>query len=237
VQNLHSHFRFIMVDKELLAYLTEFLTEPRKEQLNRVLSQRTHYITVVLEDIYQSQNASAVVRSCDCFGIQQLHIIENRNTFNINPDVVMGSSKWVDIKRHNNNENNTLETLRQLKREGYRVVATSPHENDVMLDDFDLSQGKFALVFGTEQMGISDIVKAEADAFLKIPMVGFTESFNISVSVAICLHHLSEKLRRSSIHWQLTDEELLSIKYQWVKKCIRRPKLIIDRFYRDRHSE
>ena len=226
-----------MVDKELLEYLTEFLTETRKDQLKRVLSQRTNYITVVLEDIYQSQNASAVVRSCDCFGIQQLHIIENRNTFNINPDVVMGSSKWVDIIKHNKGENNTRDALRHLKSSGYRIVATSPHENDVLLDDFDLTQGKFALVFGTEQKGISEIVKSEADMFLKIPMVGFTESFNISVSVAICLHHLTHKLRNTNIDWKLNQEELDALKFEWLKKCIRKPNLIIERFYRDSHSE
>lgn len=198
-------------------YLSGFLTDERKAKFKEVIASRTRYLTVVLEDIFQPQNASAVVRTCDCFGVQNLHIIENRNAFTINPDVVVGASKWVDINYYNQQDQNTAETLLKLKSEGYRIVATSPHKNDVMLEDLDLEKGKIALVFGTERRGISDVVRAHADEFVKIPMHGFTESYNISVSVALCIYHISAKLRHLNVDWHLTEEEKEDIIFRWVK--------------------
>ncbi len=220
---------------KLLEYLSTFITPDRLSLYNKVIENRTNYITVVLEDIYQPQNASAVLRSCDCFGIQNVNVIENRNEFTVNTEVSLGSSKWININKFNKNENNSLHCLQTLKKQGYRIVATSPHTNDVELPDFDISKGKMALVFGSELPGISEIVKKEADEFLKIPMYGFTESFNISVSAAIILHHLSEKLRKSeSINWKLSKSEKDEIILQWIKNTIKKSDLIEKRFWKER---
>lgn len=198
-------------------YLSQFLTEERLDNFKNVLESRTRYLTVVLEDIFQPQNASAVIRSCDCFGVQDVHIIENRNAFTINPDVAVGASNWVDINYYNSQDQNTAEALTKLKQDGYRIVATSPHENDVLLEDLDLEKGKIALVFGTERRGISDVVKDHADEFVKIPMHGFTESFNVSVSAALCLYHISTKLRHLNLDWHLTEDEKNEILFRWIK--------------------
>ena len=139
---------------------------------------RTRYLTVVLEDIFQSQNASAVLRTCDCFGIQDVHIIENRNPYEINPDVELGSAKWLNMNRYNKSGHNTLEAFTELRKKGYKIIATSPHKNDLMIQDLPIEH-KIALVFGSEREGLSDIALQNADAFVKIPMYGFTESFNI----------------------------------------------------------
>lgn len=192
------------------------------DNFKRVLDLRTRYVSVVLEDIYQPQNASAVIRSCDCFGVQDIHIIENRNRFELNPDVVVGASKWVDITYHNEKENDTAEALQLMKKQGYRIVATTPHNDEVLLEDLNLDKGKVALVFGTEKEGISNVVREHADEFMKIPMYGFTESFNISVSAALCLHHITYKLRQSEIDWHLTEEEQQEILFRWVKNSTRR---------------
>ena len=181
--------------------MSALLTDERREQMERVLSNRTRYFTVVLEDLFQPQNASAILRSCDCFGVQDVHIIENRNEFTINPEVVMGADKWLDVYTYNTEINNTESALKSLKHKGYKIIATSPHTNDVNLEEFDYSDGKCAFVFGTELTGISQTVKDQADAFLKIPMYGFTESLNISVSVAIALHHLCYSLRASNVSY------------------------------------
>ena len=147
---------------KLITFLEAYVQEERRNKFHKVLQKRTKYITVVLEDIIQSQNASAVIRSCDCFGIQDTHIIENEYNYTINPLVLKGANQWVNIHKYNQKENNTLDCLNMLKTKGYRIVATSPHTNDVDLDELDISKGKIALVMGNEREGISDIVKDHA---------------------------------------------------------------------------
>jgi tRNA (guanosine-2'-O-)-methyltransferase len=219
------------MDKEIVKFLTNFVTPERLVLFNKVLSQRTNYLTVVLEDIYQTQNASAVVRSADCFGIQNVHVIENKNVFQVNPDVVRGASNWVTVTRHNGSEMNTPEALRKLREAGYRIVVANPHQHDVSLEDFDLAKGKAAIVFGCERPGLSEWAKSEADEFMKIPMVGFTESLNVSVSVAVTLHHLTHKLRQNSnINWQLTEDEKQKLLLDWLRVSIKRVDLIEEKF-------
>ena len=219
------------MEKGLIEYLASFVTSARYEQIKRVLANRTKYLTVVLEDIYQSQNASAVLRTCDCFGIQDVHIIENKNEYKINPDVALGASKWLTLHYHNKNSFNTLDAINGLKDDGYRIVATTPHTNDIALEDFDLHKGKTALIFGTELTGISETVEKHADEFLKIPMFGFTESFNISVSAAIILHHLVYKLNRSEINWKLTPQEHDEILLSWLRKSVKKSHLLEKRYF------
>ncbi len=219
--------------KALVDYLAELVTEERIQVLKRVLAQRTRYVTVVLEDIFQPQNASAVLRTCDCFGVQDVHIIENTNEYQINPDVVLGSSKWLSISNYNEQENNTLTALQRLKSEGYRIVATSPHAPEDSFEQFDITQQKTALVFGTELTGISEVVKENADEFLKIPMYGFTESFNISVSAALLLQQLTMQLRKSNLSWQLADSEKEQLIVDWLLKTIKHSDRVLQRFYKD----
>jgi len=220
---------------ELLEYLSAVVKAERLALYNKIIESRTNYITVVLEDIFQAQNASAVLRTCDCLGIQNVHVIENRNRFQVDTEVSMGSSKWITLNSYRKHKNNSLEAIHSLKKNGYRIVATSPHTNDIGLPDFDISKGKIALVFGSELPGISETVAKEADEFLRIPMFGFTESFNISVSAAIILHHLTEKLRNSeSINWHLTEDEKVEIKLQWIKNTVKKSALIEKRFWEER---
>ena len=215
---------------KLIKYLSRFITEERFFLFNKISKERTRYITVVLEDIFQPHNASAVLRSCDCFGIQDVHIIENENEYTVNPDVALGSSKWLNLYKYNKKENNTLYTINKLKEKGYRIIATTPHNNDVNLENFNILKGKFALMFGSEQPGLSKIALENADAFLKIPMYGFTESFNISVSAAIVLHHLSLKLRQSDINFTLTTIEQEEIILEWLKRSIKDSERIIKKY-------
>lgn len=222
------------MNNSLLEHLSSYLTPRRLELFDKTLNMRTRHITVVLEDIYQSQNASAVLRTCDCFGIQDVHIIENRNEFEVNTEVSLGSSKWLSLKKYNEADNNSLEALKQLKKKGYRIVATTPHTNDQELPDFDIAKGKTALVFGSELPGITDTILNEADEFLKIPMFGFTESFNISVSAAIILHHLSLKMRENKdLKWELSQQEKDELKLQWIRNTIKRSELIEKRFWEE----
>jgi tRNA (guanosine-2'-O-)-methyltransferase len=220
------------MEQALIRYLSECLTTERLGLFERVLEQRTRYVTVVLEDIFQPQNASAVIRSADCFGLQDVYVIENRNRFVVDKEIAMGASKWIDIVKFNENENNTMAAISLLRQKGYRIVGTSPHESGVNLEDFDLIKGKIALFMGTELSGISSVIQQEADEFLKIPMYGFTESLNISVSAAIILHELTHRLRfHSRIDWHLTPDEREEIKLNWLRHSIKKSTLIEERFF------
>lgn len=210
---------------EVLEYLLGFVSENKKQKFDEILDNRTRYLTVVLEDIYYSQNASAVVRSCDCFGIQDLHVIENRFLYKVNKDIVLGASKWVSLYKYRKRKDNTIDCLQKLKDDGYKIIATTPHQNDVNLEDYQFTS-KTAILFGNEQEGLSPEALKMADGFLKIPMVGFTESLNISVSAAICLHSLSYKLRNTILPWQLSEQERNEVKYKWARSIIRKADLV-----------
>jgi tRNA (guanosine-2'-O-)-methyltransferase len=226
------------MDYNLVQYLSSFITKERFELFCKILDHRTRYLTVVLEDIYQPQNASAVLRTCDCLGIQDVHIIENKNKFELNPKIELGASKWLTINKYDKNKNNTLEAIKTLKNNGYRIVATSPHSDNFTLEEFDLTKGKTALIFGSELPGISEIIKNEADEYFKIPMFGFTESFNLSVSAAIILFNLTMKLRESkSINWRLTKDEEESILLTWLKKSIKSSALIEKEYFKTTHNK
>ena len=214
------------MDLDLLKYLSDFLTERRLSLFDKVLDFRTEYITIALEDIYQPNNASAVLRSCDCFGIQNIHIIENRNEYVIDKEVSMGSHKWLTMNYLNDSDDNTDAAITSLKKQGYRIVATTPHSEEASLQNFDVNKGKFALFFGTELTGLSQQVMDRADEFLKIPMYGFTESFNLSVSAAIILQNLTSRIHNSNLDWKLNEEEKYRLKLEWIRKSIKNVDLI-----------
>ena len=209
---------------KLIRYLSKFITPRRRELFSEILGSRTRYLTVVLEDIFQPQNASAVLRTCECFGIQDVHIIENRNPYTLNPDVLLGADKWLHLNKYQGKDFNTPDAIRHLRQAGYRLVATTLSEESTNLEEFDLQKGKTALFFGTELTGLTRTVIEQADEYLQIPIFGFTRSFNISVSAAIILHHLTYQLRRSEIGWQLTKGEKEDIMLEWLKRSIRHPE-------------
>lgn len=211
--------------KLLLAHLMGFLTDHRKSVFKRILQERTKYIAVVLEDIYQPHNASAVLRTCDLTGVQDVHIIENRNTYDPNPEVAMGAYKWVSMIKYNKEANNTLSTFASLRDKGYQIIATTPHKNDYTPENLPLDK-KVAVVFGTELQGLSSEAIEHADAYLQIPMLGFTESFNISVSAALILYRLSQRLRESDIDWHLTEAERTDILLEWTRNTIKKPDIL-----------
>ena len=215
-----------MVDLDYLTFLENILTENRKERFLQVLSKRTNHFTIAMEDIFQLHNTSAVMRSCEVFGIQQLNVIEERYTKSIDKEIAMGAQKWVDVNRFESISN----CISTLKSKGYQIIATSPHENDCDLDNFDITKPS-ALFFGTERDGLSEEVLQKADGFLKIPMAGFTESLNISVSAAIIIQNLMSRLHKSDINWQLTEAEILEKRFLWAKNTIKDIKRIEERYY------
>ena len=204
---------------DLLAYknyLEGFMTQERIEKIERVLSQRTDFITVCIEDVYQLHNTSAVMRSCEVFGVQSLHVVTQKYGKKIDTEIAMGAQKWVDIYRYDQ----TSEAIKSIKESGYKIVATTPHHKNNTIAEFPLNE-KIALFFGTEREGLSEDVLSHADEYLHIPMVGFTESLNISVSAAIILQQLTNRLRNTNIDWQMTEEEKFLKTIQWYESAIK----------------
>lgn len=221
-----------MTDLAYLEYLEGFLTDNRKERFADVLANRTNHFTIVVEDVFQLHNTSAVMRSCEVFGIQQLNVIEERFGKRIDKQIAMGAQKWVDI----NTFENVSSAIENLRSKGYQIVATTPHNDSCMLNDFDISKPS-AIFFGTEKEGLSKEVIDQADGFIKIPMVGFTESLNISVSAAIIIQDITTRLRRSDIKWQLSDEELLEKRLAWAKNSIKDIKRIEKRYFAENDKQ
>lgn len=208
----------------LIDHFTKYITDHKREFLEKVLDVRTRHITMVLEEIHQSQNASAVIRTCECMGIQDVHIIENEVKYSVNRRVVKGSYKWVDIIKYPK-ENGAVTCYHQLKKKGYRILVTDPSPDGVSIHDVPVDE-KIALVMGNELNGTSDYALSQADMKVRIPMYGFTESMNISVSAAICLNTLVPKLHQSEIPWQLSSAEKDEIRLRWLRKMIKRPEIM-----------
>ena len=214
-----------MFDHDLFNYLESYLTEERKQRFLEVLQYRTKHITIAIEDVFQMHNTSAIIRSCDVFGVQEVHVVEDRFAKRLDKNIAMGAEKWVDVHRYQN----TMDCISHLKQQGYRIIATTPHDNSTLLPDFYPEQ-KSAIFFGTEKEGLSNEVMKQADGFLKIPMVGFSESLNVSVAAAIIIQDLAHKVRASDVDWELTEAEVLDKRMDWTQKSIQHVKGIIKRY-------
>jgi tRNA (guanosine-2'-O-)-methyltransferase len=217
----------------LINHFAQFISEHKKIVLEKVLEQRTRYITVVLEDIFQSQNASAVVRTCECMGLQDVHVVESKSSYSVNKKVIKGANKWIDLIRYKSKgSNNIEECFKNLKEKGYKILVTEPDVSGSSIDEISVTDQPLAIVMGNELDGASTYAMEHADVKVKIPMYGFTESLNISVSAAICLNTLIPKLRQSNTAWQLTSAEKEFIRLQWYRKIVRRSDVIEKEFLR-----
>ncbi|MBK5279147.1 MAG: RNA methyltransferase [Bacteroidia bacterium] len=220
-------------NQRLSDHLAQFISEHKKTSLEKVLENRTRYITVVLEDIFQSQNASAVVRTCECMGLQDIHVVESKSAYSVNKKVIKGANKWIDLIRYKAKASNNIgDCFKNLKEKGYRILVTEPDAEGSSIDEILVTDQPLAIVMGNELDGASKYALQHADVKVKIPMYGFTESLNISVSAAICLNTLVPKLRQSAVDWQLSLAEKEFIRLQWYRKIVKRSEIIEKEFLR-----
>jgi tRNA (guanosine-2'-O-)-methyltransferase len=218
------------LDTALFEYLQSYLTDRRKQLFSEVLAERTRHFTVVTEDVYQLHNTSAVMRSCDVFGIQDLHVVEELKGKRVDKEIAMGAQKWVSLYRYDT-ITSCMDTLRA---GGYQLIATTPHNNSTILHEFDVSK-KSAFFFGKESVGLSDTVLDNADGYLKIPMYGFTESLNISVSAAIILQDVVSRMRQKGVDWALSEEEKRQVEMDWTRRSIKSVEEITNRYYKNKN--
>lgn len=197
--------------------LAEFITPQRYRTLMAALAMRTRYMTLLTENLFHPHNASALMRHCDAFGVQEFHTVETRCKFQPNASIVRGTDKWIDVRRHPS----TAEALAALRAEGYRLVATTPHRESCTPETFNVTRGPFALIFGTEHAGISQEAMAAADEYLRIPMCGLVESLNVSASAAILICQLSERVRCTVEGWRLSPSERDEVLYGWLRRSVK----------------
>ena len=212
-------------NQEIYDYLQQFLTDERLSKIEHFSKESSDFVLPVMEDVYQFRNAAAIVRSVEACGFHHVVALEEENVFNPNLKVTKGAETWVQVEKMPNN----LDSLKEIKSRGYRILAVSPEKNATMLPDYEVKE-PIALVFGTELEGVSDEILDFADETLAIPMFGFTKSFNVSVAAAICMYELKQKLIKSGIEYKLSDEKLLELKIRWAKNSIKSSEQILERF-------
>ncbi|WP_209330348.1 TrmH family RNA methyltransferase [Lunatimonas salinarum] len=220
------------IESRFLTYLKNYITPHKLERIEEVLTARTRYFTVVLEDIYKPHNASAVLRTADCFGIQDVHVIEKANTYKINPYVTRGAAQWVDVHKYAELAGSPVSTcFDHLRSQGYQIIATSPRSESLSIQEF-FPDRKTALVFGNEHEGVSEDVIKQADGLIHIPMYGFTESFNISVTASVFLYDFLAKLRGS---WPegffLKESEKEALRYRWYQEIVKNAEIHRNAFF------
>lgn len=211
--------------QETFDYLKQFLTDERLSKIEHFSKESSDFVLPVMEDVYQFRNAAAIVRSVEACAFHHVVALEEENVFNPNLKVTKGAETWVQVEKMPNN----LDSLKEIKNRGYKILAVSPEKNATMLPDYEIKE-PIALVFGTELEGVSDEILDFADETLAIPMFGFTKSFNVSVAAAICMYELKQKLMKSGIEYQLSDQKLLELKIRWAKNSIKSSEQILERF-------
>ncbi len=232
--NADERFMDAELKREVAEYLATFVSQNKKEKIEWVLERRTRHLTIVLEDVYQPHNASAVLRSCDCFGVQDVHIVEKHNVYRVNADVALGASQWLSLFRYSGDGDRAATCIAALRDKGYDLVAAAPHSEDVLLDDLAIER-PLAVFFGTEEEGLAEGTLAQMDRCAKIPMFGFTESFNVSVSAALVLRQLTSRLR-ATVDWRLDEVEKVDLRLEWYRNVVRGSELIERRYLEERGS-
>lgn len=218
-------------EEELTEYLGGYVTENKREKIAAVLAGRTRHVTIMLENIYRPHNASACLRTCDCLGVQDVHIVEGENEYRSNDDIALGASKWLSLHRYHQ----TTSALETMKRRGYRIVATTPNENGYEPCNLPLDK-PVAILFGTEEQGLTKAALEAADDTMKLPMHGFTQSYNISVTVAIVLSRLVERIRESELDWHLSEEAVKELTLDFYRRIVKRHDLLEENFWEERET-
>lgn len=197
----------------LLRQLTALVTPQRLQRMDDVLAARIARLAVVFEDVYHPHNASAVLRTCECLGVQDVHVVEDAKRFRPARDIARGSARWLTLRRWEGID----ACLAELRAGGCAILATSPEPDAVPLEEVPLDR-PLAVCFGTEETGLSPAAFAAADVKVTIPTPGFTRSLNVSVTAALVLYHLANRLRATQPPgaWRLPATRCDDLRLQWL---------------------
>ena len=212
----------------LSEYLQQFLTPERKQRFAKVLENRIATLRVVLIDIFQTHNASAILRSCDAFGVQDVCVVESENEFVPNKVVARGSDQWLTIHRFSG-KSALNDCLDELRSEGFQIAAMVVDATSQPVETVPIDK-PIALLFGTEKEGLPENVVREADLHVHVPMYGFVESFNVSVATALSLQSVAPRIRESQTRWRLSKDVQSRLWLDWTRKSVANVEAIEKRF-------
>src|SRR6056300_1910238 len=202
------------------AKLSLELTDHKRQLFQDKVAQRTRHFSLALEDMMKSQNASALMRTADAFGIHRVDVYDKNERFNVSSGISKGVEKWLDASFFNTyNEGNQENWVRQLKSTGRKLYVTAVDPRARPIESIDASVSA-TICFGNEQEGATSLLQSMADELIYIPMQGFVESFNVSVSCGIVLHHLSHRMELSGIERGLEEEDELNTLIEWSLRTI-----------------
>lgn len=206
---------------QIIEKMGSLLTPERRERIRSVIEKRTYDIVPVLDGIHDLGNLSAVMRSAEAFGLQELHFVENQPKYKISQRTSKGTDKWLNVVRWKE----SLACAKDLKSRGYQIIATHLDDTAIPISEVDFSK-KTAIILGNEKDGVSQDILKMSDARCIIPMQGFAESFNISVAAALSFYHIyQDRMRRLGHHGNLTEEQKLHLIADYYLRTTDNPEL------------
>ncbi|BDG09910.1 TrmH family RNA methyltransferase [Anaeromyxobacter paludicola] len=208
----------------------EFLLPERKARIDRAVANRTRTLTVVMEALCDAQNVNAVLRTCEAFGVQQVHVIEGvMKAFDRNKKISQNADKWLDVRRWER----TADCLDHLAGEGFTLYATHLDDGAVPLAELSFAD-KVALVFGNEHAGVSPEALSRCHARYVIPMLGLVQSLNVSVAAAVSLARAVERRTvERGRHGDLSEVEARALRERFYVQAVKQRSRIA-RALRDR---
>jgi len=188
----------------------EVLLARRKLRIDEVVSQRVRGLTLVLEQVHDPHNLAAILRSAEGLGLQDLHVVEGPKGFRPSQAVTQGADKWIDVHRHES----AAACAGQLRARGFRLFGSQLEGQARSLQELPAAE-KLALVFGNEHAGLSEAFAGHCDGFFRIPMSGFSQSFNVSVAVGITLATAMQNRRTLGLGGDLSEEEQAALRQRF----------------------
>jgi tRNA (guanosine-2'-O-)-methyltransferase len=182
----------------------------RLRAAERALAERSRSLVVVLDDLVNARNASAVVRTAESLGLQEVHMIQREGRVALERTVTMLAQRWLDLFWYER-ASTTIEALRE---RGYRILVSDYSEDARPIDDVPLTD-KVALCFGSEQSGVSEALRETADGFFYLPSVGFTSYVNVSVAAGISIHAIDARQRREGLRTPIDAADRATLRKSW----------------------
>jgi tRNA (guanosine-2'-O-)-methyltransferase len=202
-------------DEGFLKYLEGMMPESKMQKIAQVLPYRTRHVVTVIENVLDSNNTNAILRTSEALGIQEAHLVYGNIKYIPQKSVSKGAHLWMDTFKYGEEHcNNALECIRGLKNRGYQLAVTSP-DGKCATEDLDICK-PIAVCFGQESKGISEVFINCADITIRLPQHGFTNSYNVAVAAGMVLMPIMKELRKSNIAWQLSHDEQKAIYHRWI---------------------
>jgi len=215
-----------LAPERIVALLRPHMTERRLQRIRSVVAERTRSVVPVVEGLVNTGNVSAVMRSAEALGHQDVHVVKgDHERYKHSQRTAQGAQHWLDVWHWDA----PGDCAAHLREAGYRLVAMHLHADTVPIREVDFT-APTALVFGNEEAGVTDAMLEETDAACEVPLPGFTESFNVSVAAAVALYHAQQdRLDRQGRHADLGDDEQRRLVARFCLRSVNNAERILQR--------